>query len=120
MKLLKESKILLILLIVSIGIIPVVNISSERIFEPIILNPETKSWTFMMYFCGDTRDHYVTQDLDNSENVLNAAMQWTFNGIRFNDLLAGSENDLNIIVLFDHPYSQDYPLGQKGNEERTP
>jgi hypothetical protein len=92
--------------------LPVVYISSEREFETINLNPEAKSWTYMIYFCADTRDHYVTQNLDNSGNVLNMAMQWTIDRLYAYDIAPGSESNLNVIALYDHPYSEDYPYGQ--------
>ncbi len=39
-------------------------------------------------------------------------MFYTINDIYHNQLLDGSHTNLNVIALFDHPYSADYPYGQ--------
>ncbi|MHA1356350.1 MAG: clostripain-related cysteine peptidase, partial [Candidatus Heimdallarchaeota archaeon] len=66
----------------------------------------------MMYLCADTRDEIVTQNQDNSANELNAAMYQMFNSLADTYLLPGSDADLNVIALYDAPYSQAYPNGQ--------
>lgn len=71
----------------------------------------TKSWTVMIYFCADTRSSYVTSDLNNSGNGLYIPMVGTLNSIQYN-LTAESANDINIIAIFDEPWSQEYPNGR--------
>ncbi len=107
------SKLLIIIIFVT-SFTPLV-ISSEKPNTEFELTPEpqqTKNWTFMIYFCADTRDDYVTADLDNSANWLAAAMLATINALYWYDLEPGSESNLNVIALFDHPYSASYPYGQ--------
>ncbi|MHA1211358.1 MAG: clostripain-related cysteine peptidase [Candidatus Heimdallarchaeota archaeon] len=84
----------------------------EEEFELELTPRAVKNWTFMIYFCADTRDDYVTADLDNSGNWLASAMLTTINALYWYDLLPGSEVNLNVIALFDHPYSTEYPYGQ--------
>lgn len=64
----------------------------------------------MLYLCGDTRDEIVTQNLDNSENWLNSNMYSMMNSLANNDLTE-SDTNLNVIALYDAPYSQAYPNG---------
>ncbi|HUU78867.1 MAG TPA: clostripain-related cysteine peptidase [candidate division Zixibacteria bacterium] len=90
------------------GITPVLSDSTD----PVITPQETKDWTFMLYLCADTRDHFVTSDLDNSDNWLNAKMLGTIDSLADTYLLPGSEANLNVIALYDAPYSQAYPNGQ--------
>ncbi|HUU78871.1 MAG TPA: clostripain-related cysteine peptidase [candidate division Zixibacteria bacterium] len=85
---------------------------SKKIIEFEIKPQAVKNWTFILYFCADTRDSYVTQDLNNTFNGLGQAMFYTINDIYHNQLLDGSHTNLNVIALFDHPYSPDYPYGQ--------
>jgi len=84
----------------------------ETEFELDLEPKTTKNWTFMIYFCADTRDDYVTSSLDNSANWLASAMLNTINSLYWYDLLDGSESNLNVLALFDHPYSSEYPSGQ--------
>ncbi len=76
-----------------------------------------KNWTFMIYFCADTRDDYVGGSLDNSGNDLGRVMLETINSLYKTDhggpyLQVGFQTNLNVIALFDHPY---YPGHPKGN-----
>jgi hypothetical protein len=71
-----------------------------------------ENWTFMLYLCADTFDDYVTSTIDNSGNWLENAMDGTLNFLENNDLLPGSESDLNIIALIDYPYD---PINNYGN-----
>lgn len=105
---------LLIVIIFIISFMPLI-ITSEKPAAEFELTPEpqqTKNWTFMIYFCADTRDDYVTSDLDNSGNWLAAAMLATINSLYWYDLEPGSESNLNVLALFDHPYSASYHYGQ--------
>ncbi len=65
----------------------------------------------MLYFCADTRSVNVTASLDNSGNFLHADMTDTMMHIYTTDMLPGSESDINIIVLYDYPYSPIYHNG---------
>ena len=105
---------MLILVIITTFVTPLPIFSEQpsRVFELDITPQANKSWTFMLYFCGDTRDDSNTQGLDNSGNKLNTNMQYVFDKLVTGDLLNGFETDLNIIALFDHPYSPEYPNGQ--------
>jgi len=95
-------------------ITPIITLSKKPIEGFVLdISPQvTRSWTFMLYLCGDTRDDLVTHNLDNSENKLFANMLSTVNNLVSSDLLAGSEADLNVIALFDQPYSTNYPHGK--------
>lgn len=77
-----------------------------------------KNWTFMLYFCADTRDDYVEGGFDNSGNDLGQVMLETIDTLYRTDLTEGPylqpgfQTNLNVIALFDHPY---YPGHPKGN-----
>ncbi|MBN1328118.1 MAG: hypothetical protein JXA54_01480 [Candidatus Heimdallarchaeota archaeon] len=104
--------ILLMILISTLTPLIVSSKKSETEFELDLEPKVTKNWTFMIYFCADTRDDYVTSSLDNSANWLASAMLGTINSLYWYDLLDGSESNLNVLALFDHPYSSDYHYGQ--------
>ena len=70
----------------------------------------TKNWTLMLYFAADTRADEVEYTLDNSNNWLYEVMLDTLNLLP-NTLTAGSLDDINVIILFDYPYSVAYPKG---------
>ncbi|MCF2142852.1 MAG: clostripain-related cysteine peptidase [Candidatus Heimdallarchaeota archaeon] len=70
-----------------------------------------KNWTVMLYFCADSRDHYVTGTLDNSGNFIHKALATTLTTLQYDDLLPGAESNLNVIALYDYPYSPDHPFG---------
>ncbi len=109
----KIAPVFILVLFVIFVMVPEVNFegqTSERITYK--LQPEAnKKWTYMLYFCADTRDTYVTANLDNSYNFCNESMYETMIGIVEQDLLLGSEVDINVIVLFDHPYTPTDPKG---------
>ncbi|NHJ40332.1 MAG: hypothetical protein FK731_09900, partial [Asgard group archaeon] len=78
----KSSKIKCILLVFSI-LFATFNtnslINSHTPKESIIEPHAFENWTLMLYFCADTRSHYVTSDLNNSANGLYIDMLGTFN-----------------------------------------
>ena len=75
-------------------------------------SPEVnKDWTVMLYFCADTRSVNVTASIDNSGNFLHADMTDAMMHIYTTDMLPGSESDINIVVLYDYPYSPIYHNG---------
>ncbi len=65
----------------------------------------------MLYFCADTRSATVTPSIDNSGNFLHAAMTEAKMKLQTMDLLPGSITDLNVIVLYDYPYTFQDPNG---------
>ena len=65
----------------------------------------------MIYNCADSRDEVVTSSLDNSDNFCNSSMWEAMTKIVESDLLPGSEVDINVVVLFDHPYTPSAPKG---------
>lgn len=76
-----------------------------------VVYPNTvKNWTMMLYFCADTRSDYVTSDLNNSGNGLYIDMLGTLNYLDDN-LQAGSSDFINIIALFDYPWTDFHPYG---------
>ncbi|TET29389.1 MAG: hypothetical protein E3J70_07005 [Candidatus Heimdallarchaeota archaeon] len=103
----------LIILIISFTTLP--KISLKGYIQPEItseLTPEAnKDWTVMLYFCADTRSVNVTTSIDNSGNFLHSDMTSTKMHIYTTDLLPGSESDINIIALYDYPYSPTYHDG---------
>ncbi|MBK5114398.1 MAG: hypothetical protein JJE41_12290 [Candidatus Heimdallarchaeota archaeon] len=109
----KLKPILILVLVISFAVVPRITLNgktSERISYK--LKPEAnKKWTYMIYFCADTRVNYVTSNLDNSDNYLHESMLEAITGIVENDLLAGSEVDINVIALYDFPYSVTDPNG---------
>lgn len=110
----KIKPVFILILVVSIFLIPEIDLkgnnSSERITYK--LEPEAnKKWTYMIYNCADSRDDDVTSSLDNSDNFCNSTMWETMIEIVELDLLPGSEADINVIVLFDHPYTPSEPKG---------
>ena len=70
----------------------------------------TKEWTCMIYCCADTRLSQIDDPADNSLNKLFLVMYDSLYDLPIY-LNPGSENDINIIVLFDYPYSEAKPSG---------
>ncbi|MCK5184470.1 MAG: hypothetical protein KAQ95_09200, partial [Candidatus Heimdallarchaeota archaeon] len=97
----------IITLLISFVVLPKISIKGYT--QPEIeyeLTPEAnKDWTVMLYFCADTRSDYVTPSIDNSGNFLHADMTATMMALYVSDLLPGSESDINVIALYDYPYS---------------
>ncbi|NHJ31957.1 MAG: hypothetical protein FK732_03755 [Asgard group archaeon] len=95
------------ILIISFTVLPRIPLGGHS--QPKItyeLTPEVnKDWTLMLYFCADTRAVNVTASIDNSGNFLHQAMLETKMLIYTTDMLPGSESDINIICLYDYPYS---------------
>ncbi len=113
----KIKKILscLLFLIITFSLVGISPISSERQTEEYELDvyPHvTKEWTFMLYLCADTRDHIVTRSLNNSGNWLNSNMVSTYESLASTYLLPGSNATLNVIALYDEPYTPNYPNGR--------
>ncbi|MHA1556709.1 MAG: clostripain-related cysteine peptidase [Candidatus Heimdallarchaeota archaeon] len=106
-----QVKALMIIFLFSLLIYSVDSIEKTRFPSKKSLQPQAiKNWTLMLYFCADTRSSYVTSDLNNSGNGLYIDMVGALNYIDDN-LLMGSENDINIIALFDYPWRSDQPQG---------
>ncbi len=104
----------LLILVIIITFVTPLPIFSEQPSEEFVLNiaPQpTRAWTFMLYLCGDTRDDVVSESLDNSNIWPSRYMSSTVNSLVNTDLEAGSEANLNVIALFDKPYSATYPQG---------
>jgi len=78
----------------------------------------TKEWTCMIYFCADTRLSSIQDPLDNSLNKLFLVMYDSLYDLP-GRLQPGSETDMNIIVLFDYPYSPTTPNGDAKMYEIT-
>ena len=113
----KIKKILscLLFLVITFSLVGISPISSERQteeYEQDVFPQVTKDWTFMLYLCADTRDHIVTQSLDNSDNWLNNNMEATYKALSSTYLLPGSDATLNVIALYDEPYTPNYPNGR--------
>ena len=110
----KIKPVLILVLVVSILLVPKINLNgyaSERISYK--LKPEAnKKWTYMIYNCADTREHNVTSNADNSYNFVQKCTFEMITGIVENGTLAGSEVDINVIVLHDYPYQPSTPNGQ--------
>lgn len=103
----KIKPVFILILVVSLAILPRITLKGNK-YENISfeIKPEAnKKWTLMLYFCADTRISKVTSNLDNSENYLHDSMLEAITGIVESDLLAGSEVDINVIALYDFPYS---------------
>ncbi|NHJ87096.1 MAG: hypothetical protein FK734_16655 [Asgard group archaeon] len=96
----------------SFGLISELNKINSNINDTFIeIKPNvTKKWTYMIYFCADTRDEYVTANLDNSNNGLHLAMLESLIDM-VNNIQPGSETDINIIALYDYPYTVTDPNG---------
>ncbi|NHJ47516.1 MAG: hypothetical protein FK733_07000 [Asgard group archaeon] len=113
-----KSRIFTVILIICILFsIQFSNNTSAIKNRPIIKNEPklNKNWTFMLYFCADTRDDYV-YGLDNSGNDLGAVMLQTINSLYKSDhggpfLQSGFQTNLNVIALYDHPYYSGHPKG---------
>lgn len=71
-----------------------------------------KEWTLMLYFCADTRSETVTPSIDNSGNFIHISLFEIKMKMQTMDLLPGSITDLNVILLYDHPYSFQNKNGQ--------
>lgn len=69
-----------------------------------------KNWTVMLYFCGDTRNSEVI-GIDNSGNPIDLSLSFVKSHLK-DDLATGSETQLNVILLYDYPYSPNHPSGQ--------
>ncbi|MGC9780786.1 MAG: hypothetical protein HZR80_16205 [Candidatus Heimdallarchaeota archaeon] len=70
----------------------------------------TKEWTCMTYCCADTRLSSIQDPQDNSLNKLFLVMYDSLYDLP-SRLQTDSETDMNIIVLFDYPYTQANPFG---------
>jgi hypothetical protein len=113
---LKASRLLLISFLILLPI-HILVIDSKPNREIIVNNtPQvTKNWTFMLYFCADTRDKYVYGP-DNSGNALAAVMLRTIDSLYKSVyggpfLQSGFQTNLNVIALYDHPYYSGHPKG---------
>jgi hypothetical protein len=84
------------------------NIQNQNSTQP----QEVLSWTVMLYFCADSRDYYVESSLNNSANFINESLNKTVNGLKNWYISSGSETDLNVIVLYDKPYTPSDILGR--------
>jgi hypothetical protein len=69
-----------------------------------------KAWTVMLYFCGDTRNSEVV-GIDNSGNSIDLYLSFVKSHLK-DDLATGSDAQLNVILLYDYPYSPAHPSGQ--------
>lgn len=109
----KSSKIKCILLVFSI-LFATFNtnslINSHTPKESIIEPHAFENWTLMLYFCADTRSHYVTSDLNNSANGLYIDMLATFNTLK-DYIDPASDNYINVIALFDDAWTEQEPYG---------
>lgn len=90
---------------------PIFSKQPSNEFELEITPQAVRDWTFMLYLCGDTRDDYVTSSLDNSNNFIGDYQNKMITKLVNSDLLAGSEANLNVIALFDTPYTPSNPNG---------
>ncbi|NHJ40521.1 MAG: hypothetical protein FK731_10860 [Asgard group archaeon] len=103
---------ILVFFITFVGLSPISSEKTTLEFELDIFPQVTKDWTFMLYLCADTRDDIVTSSLNNSANWLNSNMFSMMNSLVNTDLLDGSDANLNVIALYDEPYSPAYPNGR--------
>ncbi|MBD3193239.1 MAG: hypothetical protein GF308_21575 [Candidatus Heimdallarchaeota archaeon] len=112
----KRQKIqfLMIFLLLSFNFLSVIEVKNSQYYfnEKGSQTKAVLDWTVMLYFCADSRDYYVNSSLDNSDNFINDALNSTIYGLQAWYLAAGSESDLNVIVLFDAPYSSANPYGR--------
>jgi len=103
----KYIPLVIIILLTSFAVLPKISIKGH--ITPEIKNNYTKEankdWTVMLYFCADTRSVTVTSSIDNSGNFLHAEMTAAKQGIYTSDLLPGSESNINVIALYDYPYT---------------
>ncbi|NHJ85156.1 MAG: hypothetical protein FK734_06825 [Asgard group archaeon] len=102
---------IIILIITIINPIPIFSTQTPKSFVLDITPQVTREWTFMLYFCGDSRDHEVTESLDNSANFVGNYQETVISKLRDEHLLEGSEADLNVLALFDRPYTPSQPNG---------
>ncbi|HUU77114.1 MAG TPA: clostripain-related cysteine peptidase [candidate division Zixibacteria bacterium] len=87
------------------------NLQSKIEVNPSTLNKQTtKFWTCMIYCCADTRMSQVEDPLNNSYNYLHQVMYDSLYDLPYR-LHANTVNDMNIIVLYDYPYTQTNPNG---------
>jgi len=109
----KYKPLIVLILIISVTVIPKIPVRCQQIEESnkTIGKAANKKWTYMIYFCADTRVTKVTSSLDNSVNYLYDSMLEVMNGLVASNLLAGSEVDINVIALFDYPYTATDPYG---------
>ncbi len=87
----------------------IVSDTTEQLTE--ITPKAVMNWTIMLYFCADTRDDYVTSNQDNSGNDLGGGMIQALTRLWSEIIPFGSEENINIIALFDFPYSSNWPQG---------
>jgi hypothetical protein len=82
-------------------------------FTKAISNDQHDKWTIMLYFCADSRNEVVGSTLDNSGNFVHAKLWNVLNSMVLNnEIYYGSIDELNIIVLYDYPYSSSHPKGE--------
>ena len=112
----KKNKLYCLLFIL---VVFTVSFSSEEILSKILDKPQnnnsihpqtTKEWTCMIYCCADTRLSQIDDPSDNSLNILFLVMYDSLYDLPAL-LYPGSETSMNIIVLFDYPYSEAKPSG---------
>ena len=77
----RNFSLVLILLISSLNMMSLIATNTSVSFSPQIRHQvrAVKNWTVMLYFCADSRDHYVTGTWDNSENFIHEALASTLN-----------------------------------------
>ncbi|NHJ05299.1 MAG: hypothetical protein EAX90_10775 [Candidatus Heimdallarchaeota archaeon] len=109
----KIKSVFILFLIISLINLPRINLEGKNLENITFdIEPEAnKKWTLMLYFCADTRVTKVTSSLDNSVNYLSDCMLEAITGIVDNNLLPGSEVDINVIALYDYPYTVTDPYG---------
>jgi hypothetical protein len=110
---LRKKTILVILLVFSLILLPKIQINGK--VQP-IQNFEgkdvLKNWTVMLYFCADSRDETVDKTNPNNEdNFIHTNLKSVIDNLN-KDLLLGSDANVNIIVLYDYPYSTADPNGR--------
>ncbi|MBD3189059.1 MAG: hypothetical protein GF308_00360 [Candidatus Heimdallarchaeota archaeon] len=114
----KITKYLVIIwLIASIAFLPIISTKASNlenrnnINENVANENAAKKWTVMLYLAADTREENVTKSLDNSGNFLDIAMDDMITGLIGGDLKYQSDQDINVLALYDHPYTKSKPKG---------
>ncbi|MFX1538006.1 MAG: clostripain-related cysteine peptidase [Promethearchaeota archaeon] len=110
----KKRKSILLLLVVFLNIM----ILNSSMFVGMAVNgllqskskDAPKSWTIMLYFCADTKYNGISGDNNGAGNWLYYAM-WDAMVELQNLMAPGSDSELNVLCLFDSPYSSSYPTG---------
>jgi hypothetical protein len=106
----KIKPFLLISLLLLLPIFSNINSIVEKRGDFYISPTAVENWTVMLYFCADTRSTYVTSNLNNSGNGLYIDMLGTFNSL--DDFIdPNSDNDINVIALFDYPWTSQETHG---------